>query len=397
MSMSAPPLPPQVTDPDVEALEALIEEARKRARRRRRRYTGAMLFALLAGVGAAYLGLAHGWPGDGGEGTAPTRSPASGSRSGVHGPITILTMGQPHGAGDPQGVARVEAIDSTGPKTLWSCPRAVWCGQIVSSDWAPDGRRLALTLDSIGGTSGYVVGLHVIDVVSGREIRIPSGPPADLRAEEWSLYRRSLLARLGCSPPSDLDWSPDGRKLAYRCSGGVARPWRRHELTVIDIEGDGYTVVPTQAPAFWPSWSPDGKRIAFSTTQLPDAKSSIYTVALDGSDRRLVASGGSAPAWSPDGKTIVYQTTCGLRLVTPAGREVTSGRSSEGCGIGFSGRPTWAPDGSKIAFEATGGIWVMNEDGSELRRVSRRTSRAWYGSQPGRPSWRPLPIPYRRP
>jgi Dirigent-like protein len=61
MSVSAPPRPPSIEDPpDLDALEALIEEARQRARRRRQqRNTAVVLAALLVGF-AAYVGFARG-------------------------------------------------------------------------------------------------------------------------------------------------------------------------------------------------------------------------------------------------------------------------------------------------------------------------------------------------
>jgi Dirigent-like protein len=60
MTLSAPPKPPVIADPPAaDPLEALVEEARRRARRRRQGYLGATLFVLLAGL-AAYVGFARG-------------------------------------------------------------------------------------------------------------------------------------------------------------------------------------------------------------------------------------------------------------------------------------------------------------------------------------------------
>ncbi len=77
MSLVAPPKPPSDADPpDLDALEALIEEARRRARRRRQRYAGGALLALLAGL-AVYVGFARG----GGDGAKNVRTGASGTAS----------------------------------------------------------------------------------------------------------------------------------------------------------------------------------------------------------------------------------------------------------------------------------------------------------------------------
>jgi hypothetical protein len=64
VTVTAPPRPPRPSDrvdrEEIEALvEALIDEARQRARRRRQRHTGAVLLALVV-VLAAYVGFARG-------------------------------------------------------------------------------------------------------------------------------------------------------------------------------------------------------------------------------------------------------------------------------------------------------------------------------------------------
>ncbi len=81
MSVSAPPRPPRSSHPvdrdELEALiEALIEEARQRARRRRRRYGACILLAALA-AGGAYFGF-H----DGG-GAVSSQSAQAGSSGGA--------------------------------------------------------------------------------------------------------------------------------------------------------------------------------------------------------------------------------------------------------------------------------------------------------------------------
>jgi dipeptidyl aminopeptidase/acylaminoacyl peptidase len=289
-----------------------------------------------------------------------------------NGPITLFTGGT--SSFDSSGVGRIVTIGSGKQKTIWHCPGNVWCGEAVSFAWGPNGRRVALTLDEIGGTSPYPLGLHILTVVSGQDRAIP---------------RDSV----GCFPAAELAWSPDGARLAYICGfrNGSASG---HQIRVLSLRGSGNTTVPTNSDAFWPSWSPSGTRIAYSTQLEPTEKSVIYTVALDGSHRRLVASGGAAPAWSPDGRTIAYQTKCGIRLVTPSGRSVTPTATANACGaIGLSGPPVSSPDGTKLAVETRhrDGIYVMRKTGGALHWVSLdlQETRSWYRGLPGRPSWRP--------
>ena len=99
---------------------------------------------------------------------------------------------------------------------IWQCPGEVFCGQPVSFAWAPDGKRVAFSLDEIGGLSTYV-GLHVVNVVSGHDAQIPPGAPTTMSDSAWVPYLGKMIDRVGCWPATDLTWSPDGSSLAYRC------------------------------------------------------------------------------------------------------------------------------------------------------------------------------------
>ena len=325
--------------------------------------------------------------------TARFQSDLETVRSSVrNGPLTLFVDGA-HGP----NAGSSAIIQTVGPgisTTVWRCPGDTFCGEAVSFDWAPDGRRVAFTLDEIGGTSSYV-GLHVVNTVSGRDRQIPAGAPGAADSQAWYPYLSKMLDRVGCWPAAELQWSPDGSRLAYRCGAGNginAIGWAgRPHINVLELKGSGYRTIPTRSTAYWPSWSSTGTRIAYSTALRPMATSRIVAIALDGSHRRLLATGGSAPAWSPDGKTIAYQTRCGIRLVTPAGRDVTPLTGLNACGaIGPSSPPVWSPDGQKIAVETKNGVYVLDATGRHLIRVSDAATTTWYGALPGRPSWQAI-------
>jgi hypothetical protein len=379
-----------VTHAEVEALvEALIEEARQRARRRRRRNGAYVLLALALGIGI-YGGIIRALHRGGSTADAASQTPlAHNGQPARNGPLTLFVPGSngPGGAG-----ASIVTIGEP-RSTIWHCPGGGFCGQAVSFAWAPDGRRVAFSLDEIGGNSPYV-GLHVVNVVSGKDTHIPAGAPTTMSAGAWGPYLQKMQARVGCWPATDLAWSPDGSSIAYRCeklgtnsNGLQGRP----HINVLRLRGSGYTTLRTDTVAYWPSWSPTGTRIAYATALIrPTTKTQIYTVALDGSHRRLLATGGTAPAWSPDGRTIAYQTRCGIRLITREGRDVTPRAAANRCGaIGLSGPPVWSPDGRKLAVETKAGIYVMEKSGSGLHLVSGQATTTWYGALPGRPSWQP--------
>jgi hypothetical protein len=77
---------------------------------------------------------------------------------------------------------------------------------------------------------------------------------------------------------NDIDWAPGGRRLAYTSDGTIA---------LINADGSGRTVLDTGTAGhdLAPSWSPDGHWIAFVTRH--DGVPSIYAIRSDGSQRRV--------------------------------------------------------------------------------------------------------------
>jgi TolB protein len=105
----------------------------------------------------------------------------------------------------------------------------------------------------------------------------------------------------------------------------------------------------TNGPNF-PSWSPDGKELAFAM------KGSIWRMKLGESQaRELTTDEGyaSMPAWSPDGNWIAYTSdlneTIHLKLLNlrdGTTRQLTSGNS-------INVEPEWSPDGARLAYVST--------------------------------------------
>src|ERR1700675_2700813 len=104
-----------------------------------------------------------------------------------------------------------------------------------------------------------------------------------------------------------------------------------------------------------PTWSPDGKNIAFISNM--SGRNNLWLVPSDGgwpvqltvSDQRQ-----TAPAWSPDGKWIAYQSDYDgdeqwdIFLVSPkTGKVVNLTQTREIAEL----NPTWSPDGRYLAYE----------------------------------------------
>jgi len=103
------------------------------------------------------------------------------------------------------------------------------------------------------------------------------------------------------------DWfpqfSPDGTRLALH----VGR-----DVNVFDLKTRTLrALTQDQANRMYPTWSPDGQRIAFMSWR--NGKTELFTMNADGSDQRILFSPatGSAidPRWSPDGSRIVFVET----------------------------------------------------------------------------------------
>ena len=102
-------------------------------------------------------------------------------------------------------------------------------------------------------------------------------------------------------------WSPDGKKIVYRASGG-----RTEGLFIIDVETRMIDTLTRNSPDNFPGWSPKGDLIAFTSKE--DGDYDIYTIQPDGRNlTRLTNTPGNDAhaAWSPDGEWIAFSSARG--------------------------------------------------------------------------------------
>lgn len=182
--------------------------------------------------------------------------------------------------------------------------------------------------------------------------------------------------RLTRHPQEDKmpSWSPDGKKIAFASN----RNGGRNQIYVMDNDGKNVKRLTDGISALHPAWSPDGQTIAYDDFEDEGGDSKIYLIAPDGTNRRRLAedipSHDIEAAWSPDSQRIAFVSSRGIWGNEIYLMDANGTNQQRLTRDGWNDRdPAWSPDGSKIAFSVLGGansfIVVMNADGSDRKRL----------------------------
>jgi TolB protein len=204
-------------------------------------------------------------------------------------------------------------------------------GSDDTPSWSHDGRHIAY----VSIRSGHS-GLYVIDATGRAEHRLAGGG-LDYLHPMWSNDNRWIIYNVNTrrdptvyelwvmradgtsiypithnhySETTYGSWSPDGHRIAYR------RKFLPYRSQVYVAQADGtqaHNLSNTDSYDGWPSWSPDGRLIVFSSNRLEGDKNSrnseIFLMDSNGTNVRLIARVGGRnvePRFSPNGKVIYF-------------------------------------------------------------------------------------------
>jgi Tol biopolymer transport system component len=226
------------------------------------------------------------------------------------------------------------------------------------------------------------------------------------------LLRADGVTTTDLGPGREPAWSPDGRQIAFTGnagSSGLSVFEGDAVIYVMNADGSGrrqLTHPTSYYGASQPTWSPDGRKIAFvqPSSEEDDSRApgALFVMNADGSAQTRVlrtltgcsitCAGISNPTWSPDGTRIAY-SIWGRKSYHASGDVfVVNANGSGESGLAstremFEDRPSWSPDGRRVAFAASpiiGGyttgsadIFSMNIDGTGRTRLTNASSIGW--------------------
>jgi Tol biopolymer transport system component len=266
--------------------------------------------------------------------------------------------------------------------------------------WSPDGRKLAFI------SSRALDGSNAANTNSTFNLWV-------MNADGSGAAPLTRLTRTNGQGVLDISWSPDGRRIAFesnRALDGSDAVNTNGTDNIWVVSSDGTGAVPLTrfitASAFLPVWSPDGSRIAFTSSGALDGSDvgfavNIWVMNSDGSGTAPVTRFASAfsqyATFSPDGSKLAFLSNRGLDgsdVFTGAGNMWVANTDGSGAipltkytmldvGSIFGG--VWSPDGKKLAFESTAAldgsdalntnttknVWVANADGSGAIPLTR--------------------------
>lgn len=184
-------------------------------------------------------------------------------------------------------------------------------------------------------------------------------------------------------------WSPDKRRLVFTSYREGGDP-QIHELDL--LTGRRRTLVAFPGLNITPEWAPGGEELAFSTTR--DGNAEIYKVDKDGkrferlTDHRAAD---LAPTWSPTGREIAFTSDRGgnpqIYIMGADGSNIRPLTYKDQHGS-YNTAAAWSPKGNWIAYVCRDDRWrlkicLISPDGQQWKRLTTGNS------HDESPSWAP--------
>jgi TolB protein len=148
-------------------------------------------------------------------------------------------------------------------------------------------------------------------------------------------------------------WSPDGTKLIYCTDDDLAPPRKNDsDIMVLEVATGRITTLITGGVNTYPSWSPDGRHLAFRRMVM-EVNSEVFVANADGSGAHNLTSHPAFdgwPAWSPDGSQIAFASNRNSSYQIFIMRADGSGVRLLANTEGRATAPQWSRDGARIYF-----------------------------------------------
>ena len=151
-------------------------------------------------------------------------------------------------------------------------------------------------------------------------------------------------------------WSPDGKRIAYM--GGTSVQTEDYKLIIVNVDGtDGKTIDTGEGLAGLPAWSPDGKRLAYTAGK---GRPSVFLADADGLNATKFSdedSGGIFPFFTRDSRHLCYSKFAEQAPVGEIVRKPVAGGAAE----------SFVPGADKLFYSTAGGLTT---DGKKLAYVA---------------------------
>ena len=300
-------------------------------------------------------------------------------------PIAIVPFGWGHGGRPlPADIAAIVADDlaRTGlfePIPFDSLPsRPYRHDQIDFKDWrllGTDSLVIGNVTPSLDG--GYVVEFQLYDVLRSRQVvgfQLTAGHEV-MRRVAHQIADRVYETLTGVRGSFDT-------RIAYVTEVAGDDGETRYALVVADVDGHNEKVIlDSPEPVMSPSWSPDGKKLAYVSFESPGSRAlprpRIFIQEIATGRRESVVSFpgiNGAPAFSPDGRRLAMTLSKDgnpevyvMDLRTERLRRITRNAA-------IDTEPSWSPDGRFLAFTSDRGgkpqIYRTPAEGGPLERLT---------------------------